>query len=290
MTAEERNIKEALEKSGFPLELEIASIVEETSTSDEHWLIRYNDYYYDEEQQKGREIDISATKFATHSSPGEFILRISPTILFECKKCANSAWVFFIKGNHPSLSRGQYFDTFQLIDNPTSELKHVYSFLLHNRDCKKLSTVATSYCQVRFDKPQIVEKSEIFEGTRQLVKAIRWEYLSRLGLFGPVQSDDVIFALFPTIVFDGTMYEAHLDKGALSLNPTEHVIVRTDYKAPATDFWQDFQEFYIDVVSKSSFDKWLEATNEDIRSIQDIVKDEKLMTKRLQLRSKFLHN
>jgi hypothetical protein len=286
LTTEERNIREALEKTGFPLELEIGSIVEGELTRDESWGIYYNNYYLDEEQSKDREIDIAATKYSRRQKDENIRFRVLPTIFFECKKCANAAWVFFVKKVPlPLNTRGEYFDTFELIATPTSELRFAYADLTQNSEYRRLSNAATSYCQVRIDKPQIVENSELFEATRQLVKAIRWEYVRRLSKLDHLVGDDIIFLYFPTIVFDGKMYEAHLSNGALNLTRTNHVIVKTDYKSPSADKPQDF---YIDVVSKEEFGKWLQTWKRDVLSICDIVKDPKLAAKRLQLRKKFM--
>lgn len=284
MSQEDRIIREILEKSGFPLELEVASIVEkELPPSD--WWISYNDYYWDEEESKGREIDL-ALAFYVADGNGNVQFRVSPTILLECKKCSDGAWIFFVKKNNPSLTnRGQYFDTFQLNATPTTELKFLYTELLLDKfDSQKLETVATSYCQVRLDKPQLAEKSQIFEATRQLVKATRWEYTSRLKKFGRA-FDDIIFLIFPTIVLDGRLYEGSLSDGSLVLNPTEHVVVRVDYQAPSGNAPEDF---YIDVVSRFAFSKWLQETKNQFVLIRDIVNDPKLKAKRSQLRRKLL--
>jgi hypothetical protein len=179
--------------------------------------------------------------------------------------------------------RGEYFDTFELNKIPSIAFRYEYTRLFGEKlDSKRSGPIARSFCQVRLDKPQIVEKSEIFEATRQLVKAITWEYVSRLGKFPfRPRSEDIIFLDLPTIVFDGPMYEAALSDERLVLNPIDHLIVRADHRRPGVS---DPYDFYIDVVSKQSFGRWLRKMKKALASTTDIVHDKALLTERRKLR------
>lgn len=85
-------IKEAVEKSGFPFEMEIASILKEDG-----WEVLPSAPYRDEDEEKWREIDIKAYKTSNQTPDGESIkpysLRVA--LIIECKKTDEFAWVFF---------------------------------------------------------------------------------------------------------------------------------------------------------------------------------------------------
>jgi hypothetical protein len=148
---EEQKIREVLEKSGFPLELQAGSIIEKELGSEHNWQISYNAYYRDEEESKSREIDIRAMWFSSYNKDIEF--RVAPTILVECKKSTNCAWVFFGRKSESvfreSLSRGEFFDTFQLLAKPDFGLSPFYTMLLQRieSNTKRHEFLSTSYCQ-----------------------------------------------------------------------------------------------------------------------------------------------
>lgn len=85
-------IKEAIEKSGFPFEMEIASLLKEHG-----WEVLPSAHYWDEDEEKWREIDIKAYKTADQTPEGESIRPYSlcVALIIECKKTDEFAWVFF---------------------------------------------------------------------------------------------------------------------------------------------------------------------------------------------------
>lgn len=87
------HLKELILKSGFPLEIEIASYLAERSTLMSDWGISTSAYYLDKDKGIGRELDI---KMKIDVSPEK---TKSPMIflnlLIECKSILGNAWVFF---------------------------------------------------------------------------------------------------------------------------------------------------------------------------------------------------
>jgi hypothetical protein len=85
-------IKEAIEKSGFPFEMEIASLLKEDG-----WEVLPSAPYWDEDEEKWREIDIKAYKTSDQTLEGESIkpYSLSVALIIECKKTDEFAWVFF---------------------------------------------------------------------------------------------------------------------------------------------------------------------------------------------------
>ncbi len=85
-------IKETIEKSGFPFEMEIASLLKEDG-----WEVLPSAPYWDEDEEKWREIDIKAYKTADQTLDGGSIKPYSlcVALIIECKKTDEFAWVFF---------------------------------------------------------------------------------------------------------------------------------------------------------------------------------------------------
>ena len=85
-------IKKEIERSGFPLEIEVSSILKEDG-----WEVLPSSIYFDEDEKSWREIDIKAYKSADSSSQNESIkpYRLTLALIIECKKSEKFAWVFF---------------------------------------------------------------------------------------------------------------------------------------------------------------------------------------------------
>jgi hypothetical protein len=87
-----RFVKQEIEKSGFPFEMEIAFVLKENK-----WEVLPSASYWDEDEGKWREIDIKAYKSVHQTPHGETIkpYSISVALIIECKKTDEFGWVFF---------------------------------------------------------------------------------------------------------------------------------------------------------------------------------------------------
>jgi len=108
-------IKQAIEKSGFPFEMEIASLLKEDG-----WDVLPSAPYWDEDEEKWREIDIKAYKTSDQTADGESMKPYSlcVALIIECKKTDEFAWVFFPWVREPKdieLSRVNYVDFLTVI-------------------------------------------------------------------------------------------------------------------------------------------------------------------------------
>jgi hypothetical protein len=89
-----REVEKMLEASGFPLEIEMSSLLEERD-----WTVAPSIFYQDLDQRNLREIDIIASKTCYEDSSGErfepYELRL--TLIIECKKSEKFNWVFYTR-------------------------------------------------------------------------------------------------------------------------------------------------------------------------------------------------
>lgn len=85
-------IRQEIEKSGFPLEIEVSTMLEEAG-----WEVRYSKLYFDFDEEKWREIDIVAERRSSEDSKGHSIkpYYLNMKLAIECKKSDDTAWVFF---------------------------------------------------------------------------------------------------------------------------------------------------------------------------------------------------
>jgi len=101
-------LRKQIEKTGYPLEIEVSSKL------DKDWDEVYNtDSYFDKDEGKLRDIDISASKYMSDCFP--LVMGISLDI--ECKKSESFVWVFFtrpFKFNYLADITGQYIDELQV--------------------------------------------------------------------------------------------------------------------------------------------------------------------------------
>jgi len=110
------DIKEFLTKTGFILEMEVAELLTKSGYS-----VKPNQFFYDYDEEKKREIDIVATKDVND---------ISITLIIECKQSLVDNWVFICSDKKPSryyqyikhspkaenIEKTRIFDSFPALD------------------------------------------------------------------------------------------------------------------------------------------------------------------------------
>lgn len=106
----EEHLTEQIKKTGYPLEIETSNLLE-----NKNFVVFNTQYYFDEEIQQGRDIDI----YALPLRPDPVDDRLHPFSLslfsaIECKKSETHAWVFYTRPRLPMSSinmKGQYETT-----------------------------------------------------------------------------------------------------------------------------------------------------------------------------------
>ena len=280
----EEFIRGEIEKSGFPLEIEIYSILEGSRA----WIPFANDYYYDYDEKKEREIDLTAVPMpqfddnANIKNPTEpFHLNIELAI--ECKKNLSHAWVFFTRTcNHCFFYSGQRLDYRQIMTKDFQS--SLFEVFLPSPDAGELlhysivDRLASSYTEVKLQNGN-GRDDDIFIGSTQLIKFIGYRFNEMINRLSD-SSAKVMILFFPVIVFDGRLYEATLgpQKG-LSLKSAKHVLLERRSRLPFGG--HEDRSFLIDVVSRDYFRGFLGLIESDIRNIEGAVvkKKRELMEK-----------
>ena len=243
---------EEIKKSGYPLEFEITSILEENK-----WEVTNNEYYIDKATNKEREIDIVASESFFKEYEAYLPLFAQIDIVIECKKSNTHAWVFFSRPNEwiPMYS-GHYIDSLQVITDKRESLYRetigddVYLYGVP----KKVASTYAEYKLQKYNKGQKgSQKEEIFTAVNQLINCIFYRKEQQIEKTAPKSFSGVLESVsiafyFPVIVLDGELYECSIDGGEPNLQETNRVLLR--YRHPEGII-------FIDVVKKEYFADFL---------------------------------
>jgi effector-binding domain-containing protein len=264
MKPEEEHIIEKIKRTGYPLEIEASNSLE-----NKRFVVFNTQYYFDEEIQQGRDIDIYALPLNPDPLDDSLLpFRTDYYLPIECKKSNTHSWVFYTRPRIPMNSiymKGQYETTIPELKTFSSE-SFEWNFeqkileLLHYRKFERIAIAYDEIKKEKFQKGENTEKGrrEIFEATNQLVKFVSYELhgterrISNLPESLPKRENIIIH--FPIIVFDGDMYEASFTSGELKLEETNHVLLSTHFRCP---YCKEVRSFTIDVVHRSYFDEYL---------------------------------
>ena len=264
----EDHLIQQVKKSGYPLEIEISNILD-----GKEYAVFNSQYYFDAETQQGRDIDAYAVPLHPIILGQEnlpFALRLELAI--ECKKSEPYAWVFYTRPRLTMNSlymKGQLFTTFPKLKGFSGG--SAQGFLEQN--CLELhydrfDRIAVAYDELKKCKTNEKagsHKNEIFEATNQLTKFVNYKThgtennLSKLPK--GVLKRELVLILFPTIVFDGDIFEVFFKGGEPMLWKTKHILLSTHRHCALCG---ESKSFTIDVVHRSYFEEFIDLVNTDV--------------------------
>lgn len=257
---------EKLKKSGYPLEIETSNSLE-----NEKFVVFNTQYYFDEEAQQGRDIDI----YALPLEPDPLDDKLLPFVLttdvsIECKKSETHAWVFYTRPRIPMSSiymEGQIRVT---VPRPKEFSADSFEWLLQQKcltlHYDKIERIAIAYEEIKKTKlakgtgkegKNGSSRREIFEAINQLVKFTCYEIhqtQTRITKLTSTYDREYITILFPVIVFDGDLFEVFFDSGEPKLQRKNHILLTTHYRCP---YCREVESFTVDIVHRSYFGEFL---------------------------------
>lgn len=249
-------IKREIMKTGYPLELEIYSLLK----SNPKWYPNAKAYFLDEEERKGRSIDIYAFESPTLDAEYNIIkppidpLNFDLRLAIECKK-SNRNWIFFpIEEDFASID-GQGISFME--DQNGSSLIFYFSISGFEHYNPFKNKIASNYTILKEGK------DEILEASMQLIKYITYSKYKRMEILSGI--DNSLYQItfwFPIIVFDGELWNVFLEEGKVKeVIESKHTILRNTYR-PIHSINE--ANFVIDVVHRSYFEEFLGIINKDI--------------------------
>ena len=217
---EKENIIKEINKTGFPLELKISKFLE-----DEGYFIANNLYYIDQDEGKGREVDMRALKNYEFKAGGKSYF-IRHCLIIQCKRSEKKKpWVVFTS---PQTIYDRHFFFLQC-----RGVKMDIKWADYGVPEKMGKIHPFSICKRRgrsFFEPFKHNEggARIFES---LITSVKAGIAIRNNEFG-ASSNSVCF-YYPMVVFDGKLYEAYLDnKNRIKAQEADSVMVSFFYESP----------------------------------------------------------
>lgn len=276
-------MKELIKQSGFPLQIEIGSFLEEARVSMDlkDMEVSTSTYYLDKETKKGRDLDIKVevpirykgmAKGKASDQIGAFL-----KLLIQCKRIPGNVWVFF-KTSHEIFSMPQCTSVLDSLE--WIPLSHVdFAFLpdLHYNHIP----ATTIYDEYILDENKTNKRVDnLFQGIISLAKATSYELENAVqGLKGVVDRFKDILdhphaighveLFYPVVVFDGKMFLAEKtdEYGEMIPTPINHVCLFFDYISGSYDI-----DLYVDIVQREAFDKFFGSVVSDIKILRKVLK------------------
>lgn len=212
-----------LKETGYPLELQVGGILAKYG-----WRVDHNRYYIDEDEQKGREIDICAYTNVFSEKPS---LSVGLSLICEVKQSLKYPWIILSTKRGFIESEG-WLRLHYSVGEVDSQLLSAEE-IEKNCTTRQFSRIGRSYYEGF--KPTDA-KSPIFEALTTACKAAE-HWLKRnveaAKLRGDKEEDfpfrHIIF-VDPLIVLDGPLYEAYLDEeNQIKLDEIRHIPISFGY-------------------------------------------------------------
>jgi len=291
---------EEIEKSGFPLEIEVSSVLE-----DQNWVVLNNQPFRDPDEDKLRSVDILGFHEPTASDSARYgPLAFSPRLLIECKKSISHAWVFFSRPERSKvfLMSGQVYDFPKAFSteayrnkdklSPIGLFSYDYYFNslvsssrgmrhIHYADFDNVAITYDEYdIQSNSKRRRTKSRKEIFEAVNQIVKFQNFDMEESIRAPGRIKSATSPFfpieLSFLAIVLDGGLFEVTVEDNKPSIEERDHVLLYYRYR-PSKSFVN--LDFWIDIVKREFFPAYVRKIHRDISLISDkIVSEIKLLS------------
>jgi len=254
-----------IEKSGYPLEIKVSSLL------DKKWTVVNTDTYWDKDEGKTRDIDINAYQYIYVEDEVDFTINLS----IECKKSGTHAWVFFTRPYEKGYMdiNGHYLDAEQRFSQSTNIVTLMKLILepvdLHYWTNKKIGVCYHEFYlqgkhkdhDIRDNRKKMTEQKEIFEAQNQVKK-----YIIDKNSLTMVDEGYPLFIdfYFPCIVYDGKMFEAEVTQKETKLTETKHVVLAASEPASPN---RNYMNFLIDVVHKDYVEEYMKVIECDIEAL-----------------------
>lgn len=258
------------EKTGYLEELKVGNIFSEAG-----WGVRHSNYYLDRDEEKGREIDICASKNSIFKDSLGKDIYIGLNLACEVKKSIKKHWVIFSTKKSSSDSFfgfGLYFE-----NNMKKDLEQKITMKVdRNSSIGSFSRIGETYCEVFTNNAEKNGSgySQIFKSLTSSTKASEYFLSMRKdnhllsALHNTLYSKSIEF-FEPIIIFDGLILEAYLNKqNELELNEINHIPVLFNRISPK----YNRNNYIIDVITikelpnlLTSKEKWINTIKEKIQ-------------------------
>lgn len=254
------NLKDAIKKSGFPLELAVHACLAERG-----WILRPNIQFLDPDEQKPRELDLHAIRrFDIGPKEEGHKHELEVYLAIEIKHSPSGAWVFF----HPSVSSG---DATPADDYPYSSISALLEFrhplrkaLLTWDDFEQHHYFTSQKRSRAFQEyfPPAGPPNKLYDAVNKVLKAvIALDGCDLAPIVGPAEGGgllSVIQVYYPVIVCDGPLFTCTIEEGEPALAQVEQTQLVYEYPIPYGSGRLRLEPFILDVVRLNAVDGFLQ--------------------------------
>lgn len=242
-------IRNYILKTGYPTEIETSNILRRDG-----WLVGNQWPYTDKETKKVRTVDVLAMKMRMQPP------KLGVLLLIECKKSAEHDWAFYTQEKARAFL--PFMATFaniieilspllgeELMKLSPEEIMVTKFAGLHLLD-RKIKIGVLNVIPAEKKKA----RDDFYQATNQMISALE-------GLGESMKS----FVVFPTIIFDGDLFEFYQENTETKVNPINHV----QFLA----FREGMTAFLIDIIRKTYFPEYLEIVRRDFYILTEFIKE-----------------
>lgn len=204
----EERIPEALEKTGFLLENQVAEAFRIAK-----WSVITNRYYVDDVDERARELDLIAYKVKSGKE-----IEVVTSILISCKKDAENAWTVMTRSRTPQdpnmdWEPVHYWTNHEILDTYLGSIDWRHAYATSN-DCLKkelfdISRQAFAFQLISLDGNLPKNDRPIFQSLTDLMKAQDHELSILPGRMKKIR----VYNFNLMTVVDAPIYEADCDTG-----------------------------------------------------------------------------
>lgn len=242
-----KKIIKDIRESGYPLEIEISSILRKDG-----WFVVNQYPCIDQKTKDVRVTDIMAMKTWLSGARASGL-----RLIIECKK-SNKPWVFYTSSKESDLwtslisavdaiKKSLYFPKSLEMLTPEQQAVTLSSHI-EKSHLMNLSIKVGTICHVPFRRKKD-DKDDFFKATNQVLSALEYE------------REKLKLITYPVIVFDGEMYEFDIKQQEIEIKPIGYLqfitVERAEYPAPCI----------VDVMRKTHFHEFLRLVNTEMEHI-----------------------
>ena len=234
---------EAVEKSGFPLELRAAHLLQQFG-----YEVATNLYYVDQDEGKGREIDIRALRNYKFRGVHDDDLWVRHCLFIQCKRSSKGPWAFFTS---PATGYDAAL-TDPLVSGLTTNAKWseppIPTLLQSTHPLGRLVRRGRSFTEpLKKEGTEETIFSALVTAAKATINAVNSSFCAGYG--------SVCF-YFPVVLLDGELWDVHLKgDGSLDAEPASRVGFSFFYQSPNYQqrllmpivTWEDFKAFLQDL-------------------------------------------
>lgn len=262
-----QRLKKLILKSGFPLEIKVASTIPKALAElgmNVQLIVSTSPYYLDKDEGKARELDskIESMILSENNRPSVYL-----NLLIQCKNIPGNTWVFY-KSPQPLF----YFPkSTGVLDTLNWPVRWHADYTMTDLHMKNVP-MTTVYSEFVTDKKRSNDKNNnLFEAIISLVKATAFDVEGDNAHFKKSVDTESFEHLshvniyYALVVFNGEMFLAdEVDKGEnMQLTPVNHVGCYVDYVSGSYDI-----DLLVEVIHESALETYVQQLKKDIDTLR----------------------